>query len=1133
MTERSIFVAALDLDDPSERAAYLDRACGDDPAVRQRVERLLQAHAAAGGFLQAPVLKAESSDGTAPETVLHPPAAEGPGSRLGPYTLVARIGEGGMGAVYLAEQDQPVRRQVALKIVKPGMDSAQVVARFEQERQALALMDHPHIAKVLDAGTTDAGRPFFVMELVRGVPITRYCDDHRCTLRQRLELFAAVCQAIEHAHTKGVIHRDVKPSNVLVTLQDGQPVPKVIDFGVAKAVGQRLTEHTVCTQYGTVVGTFEYMAPEQAELGGVGVDTRSDVYSLGALLYELLTGTTPLERARLKAAAFDEVLRLIREAEPPRPSTRLNSAGERLAAIAANRRAEPARLARLLRGELDWIVMKCLEKDRNRRYQTANGLARDVQHYLADEPVEACPPGAGYRLGKFARKHRAGLLAALGLVLLLIAVTAVAVAGYLTTAAALGEVEQERRRANGALYDSLVREVQALRQARSTGYRARAWALLDQARRLQTPEKDLGQLRQEAVACLGDFVGVAPASLPGFPSGVWCLALSPEGGRLAAGLRDGTVVVDDLRTGARMMRQHAHKAHVVAITFAAGGRTLVSASRDGTVIVWQAGAGGAWNPQRTITTAADLVSVAVTPDGGRLATCCWDATAVTVWDLGTGTEVATIRSDAEQLGDLALSPDGRLLAARSYQAGRHGLLVWDFAARRRQRLIPSPVGEVGSLMFSRDSKRLALCGNDGVAVLDATDWHEHLVVRGDPACAAAFDADGQVLACCFEQTGAVRLWNLANHRPLATLAAGDTIAGHGAVVFGPDGTLAASTGGKAVRLWKLAGSGEKLACYGHAGGVPCVAFSPDSRLLASAGKDHRVYLWDSATGRRRWTSPAFAGPVQSVAFHPDGSLLAAGDWAGAIRMWQLRSGAEPREVAVPDPGLGLVLWSLAFSPDGRYFAAGGGGLAVWRVAHKEATGATRSKPPCALEPQPLARLQKCFPLSICFSPDAQLLAWMESDRQVRLWDWAAARIRTPLPARPASSVAAMAFFPDGQRLALVSAAGEPEVWDVTTGQKAFGFGSLPAARENNLGTLALSADGRRLATHAGGNSSAVVWDTEQRRRLLALPAEPGIVWFLAWSPRGDMLAAGTSDGGLAIWNLPRVRAQLAQVGLEW
>src|SRR5207253_7309372 len=287
-----------------------------------------------------------------------------------------------------------------------GMDSKQVLVRFEAERQALALMDHPNIARVLDAGATLDGRPFFVMELVKGVLLTRYCDEQRLTPRQRLELFVPVCQALQHAHQKGIIHRDAKPSNVLVAPYDGRPVPKVIDFGIAKATGQRLTEKTLFTEFGAVVGTLEYMSPEQATLDNQDIDTRSDIYSLGVLLYELLTGTTPLNRARLKQAAFTEMLRLIREEEPPKPSTRLSESKNSLPSISAQRQMEPAKLAKLVRGELDWIVMKALEKDRGRRYETANGLARDLERYLADEPVEACPPSAAYRTKKFLRKHR-------------------------------------------------------------------------------------------------------------------------------------------------------------------------------------------------------------------------------------------------------------------------------------------------------------------------------------------------------------------------------------------------------------------------------------------------------------------------------------------------------------------------------------------------------------------------------------------------------------------------------------------------------------------------------------------------------------------------------------------------------
>jgi serine/threonine protein kinase len=324
-----------------------------------------------------------------------------------------QIGEGGMGAVFMAEQTHPVRRKVALKVIKPGMNSQQIIARFEAERQALALMDHVNIARVLDAGATAAGRPYFVMELVHGAPITQYCDDDRLTPRQRLELFVPVCLAIQHAHQKGIIHRDIKPSNVMITLYDGRPVPKVIDFGVAKATEQRLTERTLFTHYGTLVGTLEYMSPEQAEMSAMGVDTRSDIYALGVLLYELLTGSTPLSHKRVKDAAYAEILRMIKEEEPAKPSTRLSDSGEALASISAQRQMEPAKLSKLVKGELDWIVMKCLDKDRNRRYETASDLAADVQRYLNDEPVQACPPSPGYRLRKFARRNQGPVLAAL------------------------------------------------------------------------------------------------------------------------------------------------------------------------------------------------------------------------------------------------------------------------------------------------------------------------------------------------------------------------------------------------------------------------------------------------------------------------------------------------------------------------------------------------------------------------------------------------------------------------------------------------------------------------------------------------------------------------------------------------
>jgi serine/threonine protein kinase/tetratricopeptide (TPR) repeat protein len=416
MTEPSpleaIFFAALHKGAPPERAAYLDEACAGDPDLRRRVEKMLAAQAQAGSFLERPVQSPVA-------TVDEPTTLEQPGTVIGSYRLLEQVGEGGMGLVFVAEQQQPVRRKVALKVLKPGMDTRQVIARFEAERQALALMDHPNIARVFDGGSTPAGRPYFVMELVKGLPVTEYCDRNSLPVRERLKLFVDVCAAVQHAHQKGVIHRDLKPSNVMVVSHDGTPVAKVIDFGIAKATGQQLTERTLVTGFGAVIGTLEYMSPEQAELNQLDIDTRSDIYSLGVLLYELLTGSTPLEKKRLKEAALLEVLRVIREQEPPRPSTRLLESQDTLPTISAQRQTEPAQLIRLVRGEVDWIVMKALDKDRNRRYETASAFGTDVQRYLQDEPVQACPPSAWYRFRKFTRRNRSALAVA-GLILLVI-----------------------------------------------------------------------------------------------------------------------------------------------------------------------------------------------------------------------------------------------------------------------------------------------------------------------------------------------------------------------------------------------------------------------------------------------------------------------------------------------------------------------------------------------------------------------------------------------------------------------------------------------------------------------------------------------------------------------------------------
>jgi tetratricopeptide (TPR) repeat protein len=506
---RELFVAALQTGDPAQWEGFLDQACRGDEELRCQVRDLLQAHREAGSFLDRPAAQEAFTGEYTPPPADPPPEAAPcsellPGTMVGPYKLLQEIGEGGMGTVWMAQQTEPVKRLVALKVIKPGMDSRQVIARFEAERQALALMDHPHIARVLDAGTTATGQPYFVMELVKGVPLTRYCDEQRLTPRYRLELFVPVCQAIQHAHQKGVIHRDIKPSNVLIALYDGKPVPKVIDFGVAKATGQQLTERTLVTGFGAVVGTLEYMSPEQAELNQLDIDTRSDIYSLGVLLYELLTGSTPLERGRLKKTPLLEVLRLIREEEPPTPSTRLTTA-EELPTIAASRGLEPRKLSGVMRGELDWIVMKCLEKDRGRRYETANGLALDIHRYLNDEPVQACPPSAWYRFRKFARRNKARLAVA-ACVFLVVAILVGSI-GWIVRDRAAQATEKER--------EENARRAEAERRARASLSAARTLMAgnnlaagrqkLAEAR-AQLGEDRLapGRLAEEVEACLAD-----------------------------------------------------------------------------------------------------------------------------------------------------------------------------------------------------------------------------------------------------------------------------------------------------------------------------------------------------------------------------------------------------------------------------------------------------------------------------------------------------------------------------------------------------------------------------------------------------------------------------------------------------
>jgi eukaryotic-like serine/threonine-protein kinase len=1079
-TEREIFSAALERSTPEDRAAFLDEVCGADTALRRRIESLLARHFEPESFMKGPAI------GEKPTILTQPPPAEQPGLLIARYKLLEKLGEGGFGAVWAAEQREPVKRRVALKIIKLGMDTKQVVARFEAERQALALMDHPNIAKVLDAGATDTGRPYFVMELVRGIPITQYCDQEKLPVQDRLDLFIKVCHAIQHAHQKGIIHRDIKPSNILVTLHDGVPVPKVIDFGIAKATQAELTELTIYTQHQQFIGTPAYMSPEQAEMSGLDIDTRSDIYSLGVLLYELLTGSTPFDTKDLMQSGVDEMRRIIREVEPMRPSTRLTQLEHAGRSQIANRKSK-------IENDLDWIVMKCLEKDRARRYETANGLAADLRRHLNNEPVVARPPSTLYQFRKAWRRNKVVYTAWMVVAAALVIGTAVSIWQAQRALTAGGEAESRRIAAEAAekaaeraraeaqqAADDLLQhlyaaDMRAAHQALQGNDLALATDLINK----YLPYIPIGNLATSAgetspMARARDLLGWEwrwlwqlcrsdeLQTLQRSANAVRCVVLAPHG-RLVATASDRSLRIMDRNSMQVIATLGGHQEFddlidTLAVAFSGDGEYL--AAMGGTdVRVWRVGEWEApfkrleglsnWNINSAVVFSPDSRTLVTRVRGGIgfWDTETWERTflrayegfdlrLVSDWDMaGQGTNVVYIGRDAKALRFRIFEASGVKIVDRSWSR--------------------FPAGEWGDRLQDLNSRLADL-------------WDEHDLTAAQKQ--RLLDDTIALLGHAPERLGTV-------------------------MKYSRDGALLALD----------------LLNYSNNSGDLQIR---DAKTLALI--THLVrppWLTDRGTGVRVQSSGTGVR-VQSVDFSDE--LLAVGHRDGELKLYDLASWAEVASV----PAHRSSLRGLAFSPDGRTLATASATdrvIKLWDVP--SLVGHTHT----GQDAQPARQLRghRGGVHALTFLPDGQELLSASVDGTVKTWSAAGSDEPDGLP----DVFQALWFSPDGRRVMTANVHGTDLVlWD-TLRRKQLDR-AVPAEPGNDYRVGAVSDDGRWAAL-AAGNGVIDVWNlqTTQRVRQIDTGTSPP-AFRMALSPDAKWLGVApgswqhaTARDGLRLWNL--------------